>query len=109
MTCTKTYAERYTRPSTAQAQHYNDFGTLVPKETAQERWEHELIARESQPGVADVRDKRTGDNIPGKTHKPLVYLGGVDSFYKFLMTALSIAMRDSTLSRATACKLGGLR
>lgn len=25
-----------------------------------------------------------GDNIPGKTREPLIYLGGVDTYYKTL-------------------------
>jgi hypothetical protein len=58
--------------------------TVNATAVGEKTWSESIWTIASQTLLSKTNSWYMGDNIPGKTHEPLIYLGGVPTYYKFI-------------------------
>ncbi|KAG9676690.1 FAD/NAD(P)-binding domain-containing protein, partial [Aureobasidium melanogenum] len=62
----------------------SDYHSVDASEEASNNWAEGVAAIANMSLLPTARSWYMGDNIPGKTREPLIYLGGVPNYYKLL-------------------------
>ena len=58
--------------------------TVNATDTSENAWTENIWTIANQSLLPKANSWYMGDNIPGKMREPLIYLGGVPSYYKFI-------------------------
>lgn len=58
--------------------------TVNATATSENAWTENIWTIANQSLLPKANSWYMGDNIPGKMREPLIYLGGVPSYYKFI-------------------------
>ena len=58
--------------------------TVNATAASEKTWTENIWTIANQSLLPEANSWYMGDNIPGKTREPLIYLGGVPAYYKFI-------------------------
>lgn len=62
----------------------NNVHTVNATAASEKTWTENIQTIANQSLLPKANSWYMGDNIPGKTREPLIYLGGVPTYYKFI-------------------------
>lgn len=62
----------------------NNIRTVNATSAVEKKWAEDVASIASTSLLPAAKSWYMGDNIPGKVREPLVYLGGVPAYYKFI-------------------------